>query len=153
MNLIEVSDLTMVGESERNDFRRVTGRSAISATGSAKDPCLRLLSQSEANEREGVLEQTMVQEEKDSEIANHLQLHGVMVAPRVRRMDQDLRDESSKSGQLLNGLLLLRNRTISGVPRCGRIPQPPSHLYHPVMAVKHPPPLLLLGPYQSVAPN
>ena len=152
-NLIEVLDLIMVEESERNVFRRAMERSAISETGSAKDPCLQLLSKSEAHEKEDVLEQMMVQEQMDSEIANHPQLHGVKVALKARKMDPDLRDESFKSVQLSSGLLLLRNRTINGAPRCDQIPLPPSHLYHLVMAVKHPLPLLLLGLYQSVDPS
>jgi hypothetical protein len=152
-SLIEVSDLTMAEESERNVSRKVMERSAILGTGSAKDLYRPLLSQSVARERADVLEQMMVQEEKDSETENHRQLHGAKVAPKDRKMDQDLRDESSKKDQLSSGLPLLRSKTTNGAPRCDQIPRPPSHLYHLVMAVKHPHPLLLPGPCQLADPS
>ena len=153
MTLTEVSDLILVEESARSVFRRAMGRSVISVTGSAKDPCLLLRNQSVVHERVVVLEQTMAQEEKDSEIADHHQPHGVRAALRDRKMVQDRRGENFKSAQLSSGLPLLRSKTTNGVPRCDQTPQQPSHLYHLVMAVKHPHPLLLPGPCQLADPS
>lgn len=153
MILTEISDLIMVEESEKSASRRVMERSVISATGSAKAPCLLLLSQSAVHERVAVPEQTMVLEEKDSEIADHHQLRGVKAVLKDRKMAQDPRGENSKSVQSSRELLLLRSKTTNGELRCDQTPQPLSRLYHLVMAVKHHHPLRLLEPCQLADPS
>jgi hypothetical protein len=148
-NLTEGLDLIMVEESVRSVSQKGMERSVISVTGSAKALCFLLLSQSVLHERVAAREQTMAQEEKGSEIANHHQLRGVRAVLKDRKMDQDPRDENSKSVQLSSGLLRLRSRTISGDPRCDQMLQLPSrHLFHLVMAAKPPHLPLLLEPCQ-----
>jgi hypothetical protein len=143
----------MVEESAKSVSPRVMERSVILGTGSVRVPCLLLLSQSVLHERVAVLEQTMVLEEKDSEIANHHPLHGVRAARKDRKMVQDPRDENSKNAHLSSGLLLLLSKTTNGVPRCDQTPQLPSHLYHLETAVKHLRLLLCQGPCQLGDPN
>lgn len=91
----------------------------ILGTGSVVVHCLLFLSKSAKAAQEKVVAQEpmMALVPRAFEIEDPLPLHGVRAELKAPRMDLDLPDASSRSVPSLKELLLLQNKTISGVPR------------------------------------
>lgn len=105
------------------NISRMMEKSETSATGNAKDLCLRYLNQIVPRilGMEDVHVQTMVQEVILSERDEILPPHGVRDV--VRKRAQDHHDVNFKSVQSPRELLLQLSRTTSGVQRCDLIHQ------------------------------
>jgi hypothetical protein len=136
-------DPTMV-ESARSDFPRAMERSAILETGSARDHCLRFLSQSVAQEKVVAQEPMTAHEARGSGSVNHRQPNGVRVAHKAHKMGQDLQDANFRSDLLPIVLPPPLSKTANGEQRCDQMPQLRDRPFRPVRVARHLPLLLLL---------
>ena len=137
-------------ESAESSNPRVMEKFAISETGSAKVLFHPFLNKNEVHEKGVVHAQMMAPRQKDSEIADHLQLHGVRDVHKDRKMAaQDHHDVSSRNGLLLSVLPLPLSRIVNGVLRCDPMHLLPNLLSHLAMVAhllhQHPPLLFLLA--------
>jgi hypothetical protein len=121
-------------ESAESSNQRVMERCAISETGSAKALFHLFPNKSEVHEKEVVHAQMMAPRQKDSEIADHLQPHGVRDAHKDRKMAaQDHHDVSSRNGLLLSVLPPPLSRIVNGAQRCDPMHLLPNLLSHLAM--------------------